>query len=223
MRYHIMFNALKSWLSSLTPTTQLQLYIAVITTLSLVVSSSTFIYNVLKNRKKIIVKIKRDSDSLLAINEPLRNHLLIEATNKGSNAVIIKQVGIVLPKKNYIDFVDIIEAFVLLKGQEEEIMGSLECIAIPGTLNPEAMGVALIQLSLLGEVYKGIKEEKGVLIEEPGHLRIRKTINAYEGLMKCYNASTQVLTVTPYIGTTTDKYFTGKETKIQLGNLHTSV
>jgi len=218
-----MFNALKSWLFSLTPATQLQLYIAVITTFSLVISSSTFIYNFNKNRTKIIVKIKRDSDSLLAINEPLRNHLLIEATNKGSNSVIIKQVGIVSSKKKYIDFVDIIEAFVLLKGQEQEIMGSLECIAIPGTLNPEAMGIALIQLSLLGEVYKDIKEEKRVPIEEPGHLRVRKTINAYEELMKCYNPSTQVLTVTPYIETTTDKYFTGKETKIQLGNLHTSV
>jgi len=217
-----MFDALKSWLLSLTPTTLLQLYIAVITTLGLVVSLSTFIYNVNKNRTKIKVEIKRDSDSVLSINRPLRNHLLIQVINEGSNPVTINEVGIALPRKKYINFVGMVGTFVKLKGQEKEIMGSLESIALPGIVNPQSMGIALILFSTLEESYKNIKE-KELSIEEPGYLRTRNLIDAYEELMKSYNFSTQVLTVKPYTVTTTGQRFIGKKTKIQLGNLHIAV
>jgi hypothetical protein len=41
--------------------------------------------------------------------------------------------------------------------------------------------------------------------------------------MKSYNPSTQVLTVTPYIVTTTGQRCIGKKTNIQLGNLNIAV
>lgn len=217
-----MFDAFKWWLSSLTPT-QLQLYTVVITTLVFVITLSRFIYDVNKDWTKITIKIKRDSDSLLAIQKPLRNHLLIQVINKGSNPVIINEIGIVVHKRKYINFVDMQEAFSLLKDYENEIMGSLEWVAIPGTVNPRAIGIAQILFSNLEEAYKNIKKEKELSLEEPGYLRTLNLVTAYEELMKSYNTSTQVLTVKPYTVTTTGQRFFGKKTKIQLGNLHTAV
>lgn len=218
-----MFDALKPWASSLTTTTLLQLYIAVITTLGLVVSLSTFICNVNKNLTKIKVEIKRDSESGLSIQRPLRNHLLIQVINKGSNPVSIKEVGIVVPRKKYINFVGMAGTFAEVQVKEKGSIKSFESIPLPGTVNPQSMGTALILFSGLEENYKSIKEGKELSIEEPGYLRTRNLINAYEELMKSYNASTQVLTVKPYIVTTTGQSFIGKKTKIQLGNLHTAV
>jgi hypothetical protein len=197
-----MFDAFKWWLSSLTPT-QLQLYTVVITTLVFVITLSRFIYDVNKDWTKITIKIKRDSDSLLAIQKPLRNHLLIQVINKGSNPVIINEIGIVVHKRKYINFV--------------------EWVAIPGTVNPRAIGIAQILFSNLEEAYKNIKKEKELSLEEPGYLRTLNLVTAYEELMKSYNTSTQVLTVKPYTVTTTGQRFIGKKTKIQLGNLHTAV
>jgi hypothetical protein len=217
-----MFDALESWLSSLTPTTQFQLYIAIITTLGLVVSLSTFIYNVNKSSTKIKIEIKRDSDTPLARKQPLKNQLLVQVINKSPYPVTIKEVGIVGSRKKYINFVGMRGIFVILK-EQEEMMGILKRIDIFGTVNSQSMEVALIIFSSLEETYKIIKEEKELSIEKPGYLGKRNIINAYEELMKSYNATTQVLTVKPYTMTTTGQIFIGKKTKIQFGNLHKAV
>jgi hypothetical protein len=214
-----MFYALKSWLSSLTPTTQLQVYTALIATLVLVINLSTFIYNVNKERTKIKIEIKRDSDSSLATQYPLQEILLIQVINKSSNPVILNEVGIVAERKNYINFVDIIKIFSIFKPLEEEIMGSVEWIPLPGTLNPRSLGVVIIFFPQLEKTYKNIKEGNELSLEESEYLQKDKLVNAYEKLMKSYNASTKVLTVKPYTVTATGQRFTGKKTKIQLGNL----
>ena len=224
-----MFDALKSWLSSLTPT-QLQTYqplfyilFGLITIFFGVVNVSKLIYDWNKDQIKITIQIRRDSVSLLAIQQPLRNYLLIEVVNKGYKNVIINEIGIAMPGKNDINVVDMPWIFPLLKEHEKEIMGSLEWVAIPSTVNPQSIGIAQILFSNLEEAYKNIKKEKELSLEEPGYLRTRNLINAYEELMKSYNTSTQVLTVKPYTVTTTGQRFLGKKTKIQLGNLHTAV
>jgi hypothetical protein len=91
-----MFYTLKSWLSSLTPTTQLQLYTALIATLVLVINVIRFIYDVNKEQTKIKIEIKIDSDSPLATQYPSQEILVIQAINKGSNLVILNEVGIVV-------------------------------------------------------------------------------------------------------------------------------
>ncbi|MEG4801254.1 hypothetical protein QUB63_18270 [Microcoleus sp. ARI1-B5] len=224
-----MFDALKSWLSSLTPT-QLQTYqplfyilFGLITIFFGVVNVSKIIYDWNKDKIKITIKLKRDSVSLPAIQQPLRNYLLIEVVNKGYKDVIINEIGIAVPGKNDINVVDMPWTFPILKGYEKEIMGSLEWVALPGTVNPQSIGIAQILFSNLEEAYKNIKKEKELSLEEPGYLRTRNLINAYEELMKSYNTTTQVLTVKPYTVTTTGQRFNGKKTKIQLGNLHTAV
>jgi len=217
-----MFDALKSWLSSLTPT-QLQLYTVVTTTLILLITLSRFIYDLNKDRIQITIEIKRDTVSLLAIQKPLTNYLLIEVVNKGYKAVIINEIGIVVPGKNDINVVDMPWIFPILKGHEKEMMGSLEWVAIPGTVNPQSIGIAQFFFSHLEEAYKNIKEGKELSLEEPGYLGSLNLVTAYEELMKSYNTSTQVLTVKPYTVTTTGQRFIGKKTKIQLGNLHTAV
>jgi hypothetical protein len=88
------------------------------------------------------------------------------------------------------------------------------------------MGIALILFSNLEKAYKNIKKEGEKLsLEDPGYLRTVNFVTTYEELMKSnsYNTSTQVLTVKPYTVITTGQRFIGKKTKIQLGNLHTSV
>jgi hypothetical protein len=224
-----MFDALKSWLSSLTPT-QLQTYqplfyifFGFITIIFGVVNVSKIIYEWNKDKIKITIKLKRDSVSLPGIQQPLRNYLLIEVVNKGYKDVIINEIGIAVPGKNDINVVDMPWTFPILKGYEREIMGSLEWVALPGTVNPQSIGIAQILFSNLEETYKNIKKEKELSLEEPGYLRTRNLINAYEELMKSYNTTTQVLTVKPYTVTTTAQRFNGKKTKIQLGNLHTAV
>jgi hypothetical protein len=224
-----MFDALKSWLLSLTPT-QLQTYqplfyilFGSITIFFGVVNVSKVIYDWNKDKIKITIQVRRDSVSLPAIQQPLRNYLLIEVVNKGYKDVIINEIGIAVPGKNDINVVDMPWTFPLLKEHKKEIMGSLEWVAIPGTVNPQSIGIAQILFSNLEEAYKNIKKEKELSLEEPGYLRTRNLINAYEELMKSYNTSTQVLTVKPYTVTTTGQRFIGKKTKIQLGNLHTSV
>ncbi|MEG3959554.1 hypothetical protein [Microcoleus sp. herbarium2] len=224
-----MFDAFKSWLSSLTPT-QLQTYqplfyivFGFITILFGLVNISKLIYDWNKDKIKITLQLRRDSVSLPAIQQPSRNYLLIEVVNKGYKDVIINEIGIAVPGKNDINVVDMPWTFPILKGYEKEIMGSLEWVAIPGTVSPQSIGIAQILFSNLEEAYKNIKKEKQLSLEEPGYLRTRNLIYAYEELMKSYNASTQVLTVKPYTVTTTGQRFFGKKTKIQLGNLHTAV
>jgi len=224
-----MVDALKSWLSSLTPT-QLQTYqllfyllFGLITIIFGVVNLSKVIYDWNKDKLKITIKLKRDSVSLPAIQQPLRNYLLIEVINKGYKDVIINEIGIAVPGNNDINVVDMPGIFPLLKEHEKEIMGSLEWVALPGTVNPQSIGIAQILFSNLEEAYKNIKKGKELSPEDPGYLRTLNLVTAYEKLMKSYNTSTQVLTVKPYTVTTTGQRFIGKKTKIQLGNLHTAV
>jgi len=210
-----MFDAFKSWLSSLTPTTFLQAYTALISTISALV----LVLNLIKDRTKIIIQIKRDSDSPSAIQNPLQEILLIQVINKGIKSVIINEVGVVVQRKKYINFVDMLQMFSIWRPLEKEIMGSVEWISIPGTVDPQALGVALILFNRLEETYNDIKEGKKLSLEELKSLPTSKVINAYEELMKSYNSSTKVLTVKPYTVTATGQRFIGKKTKIQLGNL----
>jgi len=218
-----MFDILKSWLSSLTPI-QFQEYTAFTTTLLILITGSRFIYDLNKDRIKITVTVERDRDSLPAIQQPLRNYLLLKVINKSSNPVVINEIGVITQSET-INLVDTPWIFTRLKEDKGEILGSLEWVAIPGTVNPQSMGIALILFSNLEEAYKNIKKEKELSYEDPGYLRTVNLVTTYEELMKpnSYNTSTQVLTVKPYTVITTGQRFIGKKTKIQLGNLHTSV
>jgi hypothetical protein len=218
-----MFDILKSWLSSLTPI-QFQEYTAFTTTLLILITGSRFIYDLNKDRIKITVTVERDRDSLPAIQQPLRNYLLLKVINKSSNPVVINEIGVITQSET-INLVDTPWIFTRLKEDKGEILGSLEWVAIPGTVNPQSMGIALILFSNLEEAYKNIKKEKELSSEDPGYLRTVNLVTTYEELMKpnSYNTSTQVLTVKPYTVITTGQRFIGKKTKIQLGNLHTSV
>jgi len=218
-----MFDILKSWLSSLTPI-QFQEYTAFTTTLLILITGSRFIYDLNKDRIKITVTVERDRDSLPAIQQPLRNYLLLKVINKSSNPVVINEIGVITQSET-INLVDMPWIFTRLKEDKGEILGSLEWVAIPGTVNPQSMGIALILFSNLEEAYKNIKKEKELSSEDPGYLRTVNLVTTYEELMKpnSYNTSTQVLTVKPYTVITTGQRFIGKKTKIQLGNLHTSV
>lgn len=160
---------------------------------------------------------------MLAIQQPFTNYLLIEVVNKGYQAVIINEIGIVVHRRKYINFVDMPWTFPLLKDHEEEMMGSLKWVAIPGTVNPQSIGIAQILFSNLEEAYKNIKKGKELSLEEPGYLGKLNLITAYEELMKSYDTSTQVLTVKPYTVTTTGQRFIGKKKTIKLGNLHKAV
>ncbi|WP_449417647.1 hypothetical protein [Phormidium nigroviride] len=217
-----MFDALKSWLSSLTPT-QLQTYQPLFYIVFGLITVTKLIYDWNKDKTKLTIQIKRDSLSLPAIQQPLRNYLLIEVINKGYEDVIINEIGIAVSGNNDINVVDMPWIFPILKGHEEQMMGSLEWVALPGTVNPQSIGIAQILFSHLEEAYKNIKEGKELSPEEPGYLRTVNLVTAYEELMKSYNTSTQVLTVTPYTVTTTGQRFIGKKTQIQLGNLHKAV
>lgn len=219
-----MFDILKSWLSSLTPI-QFQEYTAFTTTLLILITVIRFIYDLNKDRIKIIVTVERDRDSLPAIQQPLINYLLLKVINKSYNPVVINEIAVITQSET-INLVDMPWIFTHLKEEQGEILGSLEWVAIPGTVNPQSMGIALILFSNLEKAYKNIKKEGEKLsLEDPGYLRTVNLVTTYEELMKpnSYNTSTQVLTVKPYTVITTGQRFIGKKTKIQLGNLHTSV
>jgi hypothetical protein len=224
-----MFDFLKFWFSSST-LTQLQTYQPLIYILFVVVNVifgtinvRKIIYDLNKDKANISIQIRRDSISLPAIQQPSRDYLLIEVVNKGHKPVVINEVGIVFPGKNNINVVDMPWIFPLLKEHIEDIMGSIEWVVIPGTVNPESLAITQILFSNLQEAYKNTKKERQLLIEEPGYLRTLQFFTFYEELMKSYNPDTQVLTVTPYIVTTTGQRVTGKKTNIQLGNLNIAV
>jgi hypothetical protein len=220
-----MLDVLKFSLSSLIliqlPTNQSSFYIyfGVINVIFGIVNVTKAIYDWNKDRVNISIQIKRDSDSLAAIQQPLNDYLLIEVVNKGHKQVVINEVGIMALDKNCINIVDMPWVFPLLKGHIEDLMGSIEWVAIPGTINPGAVGKAQLFFFKLEEVFEDIRKEK-LLIEEPGHLQKLKFLTLYQELMNSYNSITQVLTVTPYILTTTGQRFIGKPTNIQLGNLN---
>jgi hypothetical protein len=214
-----MFYTLKSWLSSLTPTTQLQLYTALIATLVLVINVIRFIYDVNKEQTKIKIEIKLDTDSPLATQYPSQEILVIQAINKGSNLVILNEVGIVVQGRKYIN-IDILKIFPIMRAMENQIMGDVDWVPIPGKVNPQSLGVVMILFSHFEETCKNIKEGQELSLEESRYLKTgKKPIDAYEKLMNSYNASTKVLTVKPYTVTATGQRFIGKETKIQLRNL----
>ena len=231
-----MFDLLKTWLSSLTPTEiqtyQLLFYIlfglitivfGLITLFFGLINVQKVIYDLNKDKVNISIQIRRDSISLPAIQQPSRDYLLIEVVNKGYKPVVINEVGIMFPGRNNINIVDMPWIFPLLKEHIEDIMGSIEWVVIPGTVNPESLGIAQILFSNLQEAYKNTKKERQLSIEEPGYLRTLQFFTLYEELMKSYNADTQVLTVKPYIVTTTGQRVTGKRTNIRLGNLNIAV
>ena len=100
-----MFDVLKSWLSSLT-STQLQIYQPLFYIIFGVITVGKIIYDWKKDKVNITINIRRDSISLMAIQQPLRDYLLIEVVNKGYKAVVINEVGIAVPGKNDINIVD---------------------------------------------------------------------------------------------------------------------
>jgi hypothetical protein len=214
-----MFYALKSWLLSLRPDTQLQLYTALIATLVLVINVSRFIYDVNKDQTKIKIEIKRDSDSPLATLYPSQEILVIQAINEGSNFVILNEVGIVVQGTKYIN-IDILKISSISVVTANEIMGNVDWVSIPGKVNPQSLGAVIISFSHFEKICKNIKEGQELSLEESNYLKTgKKPIDVYEKLMNSYNASTKELTVKPYTVTATGQRFIGKETKIQLGNL----
>jgi len=213
-----MFYALKLWLSSLTPT-QVALYAVVISALAFVINLLKSIYDVNKEQTKIKIEIKRDSDSPLATQYPLQEILVIQAINKGSNLVILNEVGIVVQNKKYIN-IDILKIFPISKPIENQIMGNVDWVPIPGKVNPQSLGAVIISFSNFEKICKNIKEGQELSFLESTYLKTgKKPIDAYEELMNSYNASTKVLTVKPYTVTATGQRFIGKKAKIQLGNL----
>ena len=125
-----MFDILKSWLSSLTPI-QFQEYTAFTTTLLILITVIRFIYDLNKDRIKIIVTVERDRDSLPAIQQPLINYLLLKVINKSYNPVVINEIGVITQSET-INLVDMPWIFTHLKEDQGEILGSLEWVAIPG-------------------------------------------------------------------------------------------
>jgi hypothetical protein len=213
-----MFYALKLWLSSLTPT-QVALYAVVISALAFVINLLKSIYDVNKEQTKIKIEIKRDSDSPLATQYPLQEILVIQAINKGSNLVILNEVGIVVQNKKYIN-IDILKIFPISKPIENQIMGNVDWVPIPGKVDPQSLGAVIISFSNFEKICKNIKEGQELSFLESTYLQTgKKPIDAYEELMNSYNASTKVLTVKPYTVTATGQRFIGKKAKIQLGNL----
>jgi hypothetical protein len=178
------------------------------------------IYDRNKDKINLIIQIKRDSISLFSIQKPLKDYLLIEVVNKGYNPVVIKEVGIVFSNKNYINIVDMPWIIPNYTEKDMDVMGSIEWVALPGTLNPGSLGILQILFSNLEEAYKNTKEQRELSIKEPGYLQRRNFFTLYEELMKLYNSDTQVLTLTPYTLTVTGERFIGKKTSIQLGNLN---
>jgi hypothetical protein len=220
-----MFNILELWILFLTPIQQLQTYqplFYILFGLFGLIPIGKAIYDWNKDKVNISIQVRRDSISLLAIQQPLRDYLLIEVVNKGYKPVVINNVGFEL-NKNKINVVDMPWIFTLLREDIEDIMGSIEWVAIPGTVNPGSLGIAQILFSNLQEAYRNAREGRQLSIEEPGYFRTLQFFTFYEELMKSYNADTQVLTVKPYVITTTGKKVSGKKTNIQLGNLNIAV
>jgi hypothetical protein len=218
-----MFDVLKSLTQMQTYQPSFYIFFGVINVIFGIINAIKVIYEWNKDKVKITVEIKRDTDSLPAIQQPSNNYLVIEVVNKGHKAVVINQVGIVASGKNYINIVDMPWIFPLLKGEIEDIMGSIEWIALPGTMNPGALGKAQILFYKLEQVYKEMKEEGEQLIEEPGYWQRINFFTLYKELKSSYNEKTQVLRVTPYIVTTTGQRFIGQPANIQLGNLNIAV
>jgi hypothetical protein len=133
-----------------------------------------------KDRIKIIVTVERDRDSLPAIQQPLINYLLLKVINKSYNPVVINEIGVITQSET-INLVDMPWIFTHLKEDQGEILGSLEWVAIPGTVNPQSMGIALILFSNLEKAYKNIKKEGEKLsLEDPGDLRTVNLVTTYE-------------------------------------------
>jgi hypothetical protein len=118
--------------------------------------------------------------------------LLLKVINKSYNPVVINEIGVITQSET-INLVDMPWIFTHLKEDQGEILGSLEWVAIPGTVNPQSMGIALILFSNLEKAYKNIKKEGEKLsLEDPGYLRTVNLVTTYEELMKpnSYNTST---------------------------------
>ena len=99
------------------------------------------------------------------------NYLLLKVINKSYNPVVINEIGVITQSET-INLVDMPWIFTHLKEDQGEILGSLEWVAIPGTVNPQSMGIALILFSNLEKAYKNIKKEGEKLsLEDPGYLR----------------------------------------------------
>ena len=118
--------------------------------------------------------------------------MLLKVINKSYNPVVINEIGVITQSET-INLVDMPWIFTHLKEDQGEILGSLEWVAIPGTVNPQSMGIALILFSNLEKAYKNIKKEGEKLsLEDPGYLRTVNLVTTYEELMKpnSYNTST---------------------------------
>lgn len=217
MRLRMMISALQSFFSSLTAI-QIQKYTAVTATIIVFINISKLIYDFNKDRTKVAISIKRDDISLLAKQNPLVNYLCLEVVNKSATPVTINEVGIVTKSKQYLNFVDMPWAFMILKN-DDDAMGSIEWSAIPGTVNPGGLGIVQFNFSNLKESYN-INKEQETSPEIPGYLGILKVLNAYDDFIKFYDEKTQTLKLKPYVVTSTGKRFVGKKTIIKLGNLH---
>jgi len=213
-----MISAIQSFFSSLTAI-QIQEYTAITTTLIVLINLTKLIYDFNKDRTKVSISIKRDDISLPAKQKPLVNYLSFEVLNKSATPVTINEVGIVTKSKQYLNFVDMPWAFIILKN-DDAAMGSIEWVAIPGTVNPGGLGIAQFDFSALKEAYTNIKKEQDPSPKNPGYLGTIKLLNAYDDFMSFYDEKTQIIKLKPYVITTTGKRFVGKKLIIRLGNLH---
>lgn len=178
--------------------------------------------NLKKDTTKVGVVVQRAQNGPLILQYPQEEFLLFEVYNQGISPVVINEVGIKVPQKFWdqvklINLVDLPDAYLDMRGQEDAI-GTLECVGVPGTVPARSTGIFLLSYSRMKEAYINIQAKK-ISPSAPGFVGSQRVIRAFQEFKKLEIPKGEYLQVTPYVLTGSGKYFFGKKAIIKLGNL----
>jgi hypothetical protein len=198
---------------------------AIAATVSAFASIGAFIVgymNLKRDNTKVSLVVKRANNGPLILQHPDKEYLLFEVYNQGVSDVVINEVGIKVPRRfwkkaRFINLVDLPYSYLDIRGQEDAI-GTLECVGLPGTIPARLTGILLIDYSQMREKSNSFQEQN--LSSESSHsFGAKRVIDTFQEFQNLEITKKNILKIIPYVLTGSNERFTGKKATIKLGNL----
>jgi hypothetical protein len=152
--------------------------------------------------------------------------LLFKVYNQSIFPAIINEVGIKTSKKPWdkpklIDLVDLPDSYLDMRG-EEGMIGTLECVGVPGTIPGRSTGVFLLSYSRMRKASINY-QKRSVSPESSDFFGAERVFNAFQEFQSLEIIKEKCLQITPYVLTGSGEYFVGRKAIIRLGNLGDTV
>ncbi len=182
--------------------------------------------NFRKDTTRIKVRVKRAQNGPLILQHPNGEFIAFEVYNQGLTSVVINEIGITVSrslwsKKEFINLVDLPQSALIIRGQEDAL-GTLEYVGLPGTVSAKSLGIFLLDYSSMKAEFLSFSSQE--LSPESlnyfGSSRLIRTYQEFQKIQDCQGKHVQII---PYVLTGSGERFVGKKAYVKLGSLGDTV